>query len=101
MHSATTHQCETQFSNNNLHADSAYALAELLQRNTLQELYLSLNGIGDVGVKAIATGLQHNTSLQRLDLFNNNVSDVGAKVLAAALYDNTSLQQLDLEQNMC
>jgi Ran GTPase-activating protein (RanGAP) involved in mRNA processing and transport len=71
--------------------------------HTLEELFLSGNGIGDDGVKTLSEGLGENIhaypKLHRLDLDWNDISDVGAGHLAQLLMGNAVLKSLNLANN--
>ena len=67
--------------------------------NSLIELNLRANQIGDAGAQALATALEQNTSLTELNLFDNQIGAAGAQALAKALQTNSSLRVLDLSRN--
>lgn len=69
-----------------------------IEMNSLEELDLSHNEIGDEEVIALAEVLK-NISLRKLNLSYNKISDKGAIVLAEALKTNTSLEELHLSYN--
>ena len=47
----------------------AICLAELLKvNNSLQQLDIRYNGVGDDGISSIADGLQHNNTLKNLNV---------------------------------
>ena len=56
----------------------AGCLGELLKvNNSLQELVMKCNSIGDDGMSSIADGLQHNKSLRNLNVSKCKVSVKG------------------------
>lgn len=81
--------------------------------NTVQQLYVEGNGIGDEGAAALAELLveqgnqqkeQHvkgveNVGLREVFLGANNIQALGARKLAASLYTNKQLFKLYLEGN--
>ena len=78
------------------------AIGTCLQGNTtLAELTLRQADLRDVGVAALADGLQLNAAsrLARLDLYANSIGASGAECLAALLASNLSLKVLDLGKN--
>ena len=50
--------------------------------------------ISNVGARAIAKALHHNSTLEWLDLSNDSISDAGAVALAQALHHNSTLEEL-------
>ena len=80
----------------------ARALAEVLKENqTLQQLHLQSNQIGDEGILAIARAIEYNPHipLHQLNLKNNQITIAGAMGIAHLLKNNHSLQQLNLSSN--
>uniref|UniRef100_A0A8C1NTT2 Uncharacterized protein n=1 Tax=Cyprinus carpio TaxID=7962 RepID=A0A8C1NTT2_CYPCA len=79
------------------------ALASALRSNPsqLRQLCLSLNEIGDLGVKRLCAGLEDpHCKLEILWLNNCGVTDEGCAALASALRSNPShLRELDLSGN--
>ena len=60
----------------------ASCLGELLKvNNSLQELYMGYNVIGDDGMSSVADGLQYNKSLKTL-----HVSECGLSVKGTVVY---------------
>ena len=84
---------------NRIGDDGARYLAQALLKNKgLKMLYLSCNNITAEGVYLLAQSLQHNTVLEHLDLYGNDIDSSGVQSLAAALESNMTLKQLDLPQ---
>jgi len=68
--------------------------------NSLQDLHLWKNMIGNAGCDALATLLKNpNSNLRRLDLSTNQIGILGANTLADSLTNNTKLKRLYLESN--
>lgn len=71
----------------------------------MAELLISGNGIGNVGVEAIASAARKNTALRRIDLARNGAGvnqrggDRAAAALAYLLRDNASLTALNISGN--
>jgi Ran GTPase-activating protein (RanGAP) involved in mRNA processing and transport len=81
-----------------------FLMEELIRRlyqndETLLELYLRWNNIGDDGASKLADALKVNTTLLELDLRWNKIGPDGASKLADALKVNTTLLKLDLWKN--
>lgn len=106
-----------------------YYFEALEYNNSLRELCLSYNSIGNQGAKCLFKGLQHNTSIEKLDLTaikidhtvieeslsnllknnklsfrvlilkRNNIGNEGIKSLSNSLENNTTLLHLDLSEN--
>ena len=77
-------------------------LAEGLASNTSLTdglLDLSYNLIGDEGLQALAASLVRNTKLRELKLSNNLIGDAGLEALAGSLVDNRTLRKLSLSSN--
>ncbi|XP_072132691.1 uncharacterized protein [Mobula birostris] len=76
-------------------------LASALRTNqSLTELDLGSNDLGDSGVKLVSAALRDPESkLQKLDLTRVELTDSGAEDLAFALSTNRSLRELDLSKN--
>ncbi|XP_072892429.1 NACHT, LRR and PYD domains-containing protein 12-like [Hemitrygon akajei] len=67
---------------------------------SLTELDLSLNKLGDSGVKLVSAALRNpECKIQKLWLFNVGLTDSGAEDLASALSTNPSLTDLNLSEN--
>jgi Ran GTPase-activating protein (RanGAP) involved in mRNA processing and transport len=92
---------QLSFINTNLDAVSAAnGLSFLLQENeTLQELTLSENMLGDDGVEILAQGLSRNRTLQLLDLRSNGIGKEGVKVFSQVIQKSVSLVNLSLAMN--
>ena len=90
--------CSVPFGNK-----GAIALASALRVSgvnaVLTELRLGVNGIGDEGAKALASGLRVNGVLKSLNLRLNDIRDEGAAAIADALAVNGVLTELDLSYN--
>ena len=67
------------------------------RNETLCELYLGSNGIGEEGCAALADSWKGNGKLQKVDLQGASVGRAGAHAIAEALKVNRCLQQLVLE----
>ena len=62
----------------------ASCLGELLKvNNSLQELDMSRNVIGDDGMSSVADGLQHNNTLTKLDVSQCKFSVKGSYHIAS------------------
>ena len=79
----------------------ASILADALQyNNTLEQLSLWNNYIGDTGVDILCTALSMNkNNLRKLDLSENDITDAGAGYLGQMLKNNTILTHLTLSRN--
>ncbi|XP_062896099.1 NACHT, LRR and PYD domains-containing protein 3-like [Mobula hypostoma] len=67
---------------------------------SLTELDLSINELGDSGVKLVSEALRNpECKIQKLRLGNVGLTDSGAEDLASALSTNPSLTELDLRSN--
>ena len=68
---------------------------------SVTELDISGNNIGDVGIACLATVLQANTTMKRLDIGRNlnGIAVNGAKSLGKAISVNSSLEVLDIGGN--
>ncbi|KAH1171065.1 NACHT, LRR and PYD domains-containing protein 3-like [Mauremys mutica] len=76
-------------------------LAAVLRANeSLTDLDLGYNYLGDAGVQRLCKGLTHpNCKLQRLGLQGCHLTDAGCADLAAVLRTNQSLTKLELSDN--
>ncbi|XP_072894820.1 NACHT, LRR and PYD domains-containing protein 3-like isoform X2 [Hemitrygon akajei] len=126
-------ECKIQtlrLNNNGLTASCAESLAEVFHRNnSLKELDLGHNELGDLGIKRLSSALRESDcpvqdlrvndngltascsedlasalrttpSLTRLEVGNNNLGDSGVKTLSTALKDpNCKMQKLCLSKN--
>ena len=74
------------------------ALGESLKRNrALKRLDVSHCGIGDQGVKSLASVLEMNGSLEEMNLSGNRaVTDIGLMTLGESLKRNRALKRLDV-----
>ena len=93
---------EIYLDHNNLNADTAFALARALRRNSrLSVLQLGSNNLGDDGGKKIAEALRHNTGLKTLGLARNKLKSETAKAFLETMdrYRNVSLLSLSLGGN--
>lgn len=64
--------------NNNIGAEAIVTLAGVLRKNnTLVDLSLDLNAVGDKGAEALGEAISSNHALQRLDLSNNGIKGPG------------------------
>ena len=70
----------------------------LRHNHTLKKLDLVQCGITDIGLQALACGLEGNDSLEELDLMENNVGDSGATHIGCTLRHNHTLKKLGLGQ---
>ena len=58
------------------------------------ELDLHECGITDIGAKALAGAIKHNTSIKVLWVYKNEIGDFGAQAIANALKENKSVANL-------
>ncbi|XP_043372691.1 NACHT, LRR and PYD domains-containing protein 3-like isoform X2 [Dermochelys coriacea] len=81
-------------------ADCGYLAAVLSTNQSLTELKLSGNKLGDSRVQLLCEGLKHpNCKLQRLRLYMCRLTDAGCGDLAAVLSTSQSLRELELGAN--
>ena len=80
---------------NNFGDKGATHLAKALSHTSLQEIDISLCGIGEEGMVALSSALSTNTTLNCLKTYWNEFGDKGASHLAVAL-SHTSLQEIDI-----
>ncbi|KAG5277969.1 hypothetical protein AALO_G00093400 [Alosa alosa] len=80
---------------------SCKTVASILQSpNSLLDLDLSNNDLGDSGVQLLFTAMSSpNCKLQTLRCAESNLSDKFCKIMASVLQSPNSLLQLDLSQN--
>ncbi|KAI9145192.1 hypothetical protein BKA69DRAFT_1035347 [Paraphysoderma sedebokerense] len=72
----------------------------LLRHNTtIQEIDLSWNILGPLGVSALASGLKDNTTLKKLDLTWNRFGDKGYEALQDAMTVNKTIEFLGVISN--
>jgi Ran GTPase-activating protein (RanGAP) involved in mRNA processing and transport len=85
-------------SGNGLGPEVAGALAELLRTNdTLEELYLGVNRLGDAGASIVLMqGLAMNGTLRRLSLASNGLGPATCAAITSALGQHPALIDLDL-----
>ena len=70
------------------------------EHNSVEELCLSANLIGNTGGQALATLLEDsNCNLHTLELKGNQIGIIGVKAIANALSNNTKLKKLNLHNN--
>ena len=76
-------------------------LVDMLQvNNTLEELWLGWNQIGDNGACKICETLKHkNKTLKYLELRNNGITDQSVHTIIEMIQKNRSLECLYLENN--
>lgn len=87
-------------SRNELGDDGAVVLMQALKNNkNLTNIYLRNNNINDDGAIAIAEAVQTNKNLQSINLANNHISDIGAASIADALKINKKLDCIDFNDN--
>lgn len=73
------------------------------EKNTLLEVSLSNNCIGEVGYVLLAQVLENNKTLQKLEIFESDVSPMGHGDIVAVgrmLTKNCTLLELSLEDNL-
>jgi Ran GTPase-activating protein (RanGAP) involved in mRNA processing and transport len=71
-----------------------------LQSASIETLHLDMNGIGDIGLIALADGLKMNPKMKTLDLFCNDFGELGIKSLMSAISSRRSnLEHLSLRAN--
>ena len=77
----------------------ARCIGELLQVNdTLEELWMGFNNIGDDGITAIA-GALGKSRIRELSVYECGITVTGAKALATGLSVNQSIKELDIGNN--
>ncbi|XP_019627910.1 PREDICTED: uncharacterized protein LOC109472566 [Branchiostoma belcheri] len=81
-------------------ADAATVLAgQLHVLDTLTDLVLRYNEIGDEGVEAIAETFPHLKQLQQLNIAKNSITNVGGRAVANRLVHLQQLKKLYLDEN--
>lgn len=75
-----------------------YIAESLKANNTLSELVLRTDKIGDEGTVKLAEALRKNNSLTRIDLSYNEIGDVGAEAMIAALRENNTVVSIDISK---
>jgi len=90
-----------QLAQNEIAAEGATTIAELLKKNCvpLHELVLMRNRIGARGAEELASMLRSNTTLAKLNVGLNNIGDQGASALMQALPFNSHLVSINLWSN--
>lgn len=73
---------------------AAYAVAKIIESNTLSTLNLRGNNISDKGAVAIAQALQSNQSIRAINLSENPIMEEGIIALLAAFHENKTLKML-------
>ena len=86
-------------SNNEIDAVGAGLLAEALEADTIVELNLGLNPLGDEGVQLVCTGLSRNSSMQSLLLCGVGAVGAAIQAIAGVLDTHPSLSRLNLGSN--
>jgi hypothetical protein len=86
---------------NEITSAGASIIAKALNKNTtLEELWLSYNNVGDMGVHFLTKTLSLNNSLLReLHLIATEITDEGAGYLAEMLKTNSALLYVNLDGN--
>jgi hypothetical protein len=77
----------------------ASLLASALAANTVVELHMGFNSLGDEGVQALCTGLLQNASMVSLDLRHVGARSAGMKAVALVLDSHPSLSVLCVDSN--
>ncbi|CAF0740150.1 unnamed protein product [Adineta ricciae] len=86
---------------NRFTSKSLFVLIKALEGNqTLQELDLSHNSLGDDGIQILSQFFSlNNCEIKHLDLSSNHVTDVGAQSIADMLRRNRTIKRLSLNKN--
>ena len=87
------------FNSTSLTPNSAAAISNIIQGNTLHQLDLSCNELGDKTIAEISQVLKVNSTLKTLTLSLNVIGVEGAKSLATALCHNHTLEHLYIDNN--
>jgi len=75
-------------------------ISSLSTHPRIEALRLNGNGMGRIGITALATILLRTaTELRKVDLSNNNIDDVGIEYLTFAIARHGTLQRLNLSNN--
>lgn len=83
-----------------LSVHSARALGSiLLENDSLSDLHLAKNRLGDDGARELGTAIGQTRHLVKLDFSNNQLTYRGARALMTALRPNKSLVSLSLASN--
>ncbi|XP_055762560.1 ribonuclease inhibitor-like [Salvelinus fontinalis] len=79
---------------------SCGSLSLALAASQLEELHLSCNTLGDMGLKRLSAGLEDpHCQIQTLKLRQCNLSELSCEPLASVLCSNSTLRELDLRDN--
>ncbi|CAF0740013.1 unnamed protein product [Adineta ricciae] len=86
---------------NRFTSKSLFVLIKALEGNqTLHELDLSHNSLGDDGIQILSQFFSlNNCEIKHLDLSSNNVTEVGAHSIADMLRRNRTIKRLSLNKN--
>lgn len=71
----------------------------LASNQSLVELDLSFNSLGDQGLIELQDGLIDAYTLKKLNLSHNNIGEDSSKAMSAILKETQSLRELDLSWN--
>ncbi|KAL7056801.1 hypothetical protein AAHC03_019219 [Spirometra sp. Aus1] len=87
---------------NRLMDEGGSAIAKaLIKNNTLRELDLASNGLGDMAILIFGQVLTHNATLSKLDLSNNKIGADAGRKLQECIASNMALTYLDLRFTGC
>jgi hypothetical protein len=86
-------------SQNGITAAGAGLLAQTLAANTIAELDLGSNPLGDEGVQLVCAGLARNTSVRSLLLYGVDMAGAGMQAIAAVLDSHPGLGRVNLDSN--
>ena len=88
------------FSDNDIDADAAKYIAEVINNNHgLEKLYLNGNRMRGVGVKLLCESIKQHSSFKLLQLDNNSITEEAADGLALTISNNELLEELHLRNN--
>jgi Ran GTPase-activating protein (RanGAP) involved in mRNA processing and transport/O-acetyl-ADP-ribose deacetylase (regulator of RNase III) len=82
---------------NFIHDEGVSAIAQGLAANKdtkLEKLLLGWNGIGDIGITAVAEMFTVNQSIRTIGLAENEITSSGARAILSALASNTTLRDI-------
>mmetsp|Transcript_18155 Transcript_18155/g.51206 ORF Transcript_18155/g.51206 Transcript_18155/m.51206 type:complete len:532 (+) Transcript_18155:93-1688(+) len=82
-----------------LSEDAASKVQKISRNDSLIEVDLRYEFLGDEGAQVIAKSLATNTHLENLRITNNEIGDAGCKALGKAIARNNTLKTLDLSFN--